>query len=739
MYIQNLRKAHAKGFEDAHGEEQLGMGIFIPNSAALSLYGGEEESHASLPGIESRILARQPGRRFREQPQIPQAEAEADRLSAAVSSGSPEGVKADMGRRLGADFSGVRFHTGQEAAVQADAMGARAFTSGLDVYFGAGGFEPSVAAHELVHTVQQGAVDSGASTLFTPLGGVQRKPSKRKEEKGETLAEASRRRLGNIGPLIAGVAKKVGHAFSAVGHKVKDAVVGKVDSMVRQHHRAVDALNNNREDYAAMSRKDRFLWTLKNPLARMTASRQTEGTKQRNEHRDRIEEYASKLAGETRYDLGDAAYDPFSDPELMGPQPAQDDMSILQGVGGMAGQAVGETAEKAQPAPIEKEIPDSMVKAQEIMGIAGKPLSIAALAPTPFAASRSAVDAAARGAGALTKTQMGAGVASGVLGGVRDMTAAVNHTMNVSKAAGNGQRSDAVAHGLNALGSGVSAGANLHKAIAFGQALSGNVSSLGATQRIIPAAGIFAGGAQATGGVVQGVSALRTRHKMGNRMEAMKERREKGELSSEEERLYRTLQQAGKMAEVRIATSGMDVASGALKVTGNAMTLGGVTSLAGTVVSGVGSGVDIAKGIVADKMKKSRRTAVVEEEIGLEKKIQELVDKGMDPRDAKHVVLKSMGFASGKRKEAFQHITMRRAADLYKQAEQGDEEAQGILSDMGLHQTGGHYSLQGVAERLGMESNTSWQSQMYETAHSRDVNPFALAAAENREKKKKKA
>lgn len=81
-----------------------------------------------------------------------------------------------MGQRMGADFSGVRFHTGAEAAAKADAMGARAYTSGADVYFGEGGFDPAVAAHELVHTVQQGVVDSGVSTMATPMGGVQMKP-----------------------------------------------------------------------------------------------------------------------------------------------------------------------------------------------------------------------------------------------------------------------------------------------------------------------------------------------------------------------------------------------------------------------------------------------------------------------------------------------------------------------------------------------------------------------------------
>ena len=79
-----------------------------------------------------------------------------------------------MGRRLGADFSKVRFHTGKDAEARADAVDARAYTSGADVYFGEGGFDPAVAAHELVHTAQQGMVDSSVATVSTPAGGVQR-------------------------------------------------------------------------------------------------------------------------------------------------------------------------------------------------------------------------------------------------------------------------------------------------------------------------------------------------------------------------------------------------------------------------------------------------------------------------------------------------------------------------------------------------------------------------------------
>lgn len=51
------------------------------------------------------------------------AEAEADRLSAGVNTGSLSGVKSEMGSRLGADFSGVRFHSDAASRARGDAMG----------------------------------------------------------------------------------------------------------------------------------------------------------------------------------------------------------------------------------------------------------------------------------------------------------------------------------------------------------------------------------------------------------------------------------------------------------------------------------------------------------------------------------------------------------------------------------------------------------------------------------------
>ena len=51
-------------------------------------------------------------------------------------------------------------------------MGAKAWARGRDVYFGSGGFDPKIATHELVHTVQQGAV-RGDTAQSAPFGAVQ--------------------------------------------------------------------------------------------------------------------------------------------------------------------------------------------------------------------------------------------------------------------------------------------------------------------------------------------------------------------------------------------------------------------------------------------------------------------------------------------------------------------------------------------------------------------------------------
>ena len=75
----------------------------------------------------------------------------------------PAAVRRQMEPRFGANFGNVRVHTGDAAAQQSAALNANAFTVGQHIFFGADKFQPQSAggqeliAHELTHTIQQGA------------------------------------------------------------------------------------------------------------------------------------------------------------------------------------------------------------------------------------------------------------------------------------------------------------------------------------------------------------------------------------------------------------------------------------------------------------------------------------------------------------------------------------------------------------------------------------------------------
>ncbi len=89
----------------------------------------------------------------------------ASRLSSTRGRGSnlDENTRGEMESNFGADFGNVRVHTGSEATQLSQDLGAKAFTHGSDIYFNQGQYNPNssegkhLLAHELTHTVQQGA------------------------------------------------------------------------------------------------------------------------------------------------------------------------------------------------------------------------------------------------------------------------------------------------------------------------------------------------------------------------------------------------------------------------------------------------------------------------------------------------------------------------------------------------------------------------------------------------------
>jgi hypothetical protein len=73
------------------------------------------------------------------------------------------GIAQKAGSVMGQDFSGVTVHTDSTADNLSRQIGAKAFTTGSDVFFQAGAYNPATSegqhliSHELTHVVQQGA------------------------------------------------------------------------------------------------------------------------------------------------------------------------------------------------------------------------------------------------------------------------------------------------------------------------------------------------------------------------------------------------------------------------------------------------------------------------------------------------------------------------------------------------------------------------------------------------------
>jgi hypothetical protein len=99
-----------------------------------------------------------------------------DQLNSTKGNGNmmDQDTKSFMESRFGADFSGIKIHTGNQAVQMSRDIEAKAFTTRNDIYFNQGQYEPNtyegkhLLAHELTHAIQQG---------FSP-GLVQRRPAR---------------------------------------------------------------------------------------------------------------------------------------------------------------------------------------------------------------------------------------------------------------------------------------------------------------------------------------------------------------------------------------------------------------------------------------------------------------------------------------------------------------------------------------------------------------------------------
>ena len=104
-------------------------------------------------------------------------------------------ARGELEAAFGDDFSDVRVHTDEQADRLTRAVDADAFTTGSDIFFRSGGYDPSgtagrtLLAHELTHVVQQRGAPAVHELTLT-------EPEEASEREAKAVAEEVARRRG---------------------------------------------------------------------------------------------------------------------------------------------------------------------------------------------------------------------------------------------------------------------------------------------------------------------------------------------------------------------------------------------------------------------------------------------------------------------------------------------------------------------------------------------------------------
>ncbi len=106
------------------------------------------------------------------------------------------GLQRKMGQAMGADFSRVKVHTDSQSDQLNKSIQARAFTTGQDVFFRQGAYQPGsrngqeLLAHELTHVVQQNGEAVGRSQVL-PQNKLQKDQGLERESKAKGVGTRS--------------------------------------------------------------------------------------------------------------------------------------------------------------------------------------------------------------------------------------------------------------------------------------------------------------------------------------------------------------------------------------------------------------------------------------------------------------------------------------------------------------------------------------------------------------------
>jgi len=134
-----------------------------------------------------------------------------DRIDAARGGGEslPDSIRESFEPHFGRDFNAVRVHTGSEANALSQSLQARAFTTGSDIFFRAGDYQPHteegkrLLGHEMTHVVQQGAAPisrapAGEGAAGSQSSEGQASPQPQKDEAAIEVEAAGERAASDL-------------------------------------------------------------------------------------------------------------------------------------------------------------------------------------------------------------------------------------------------------------------------------------------------------------------------------------------------------------------------------------------------------------------------------------------------------------------------------------------------------------------------------------------------------------
>ncbi len=241
--FQDERKAQAQETEEASPESDVAP-VISPSQAGALLKSpmNKVQRQAIIQSVGQHFGNRQVQRLVSQSQRSSSAGAEGgpleseliSRIQSERSNGQPmdTSVRREVEGTLGHDLSPVRVHSGEVASDLSSQMGAKAFTTGRDIFLGKGASASDTAliTHEATHTIQQGMSEDAPSSIGA--ANTEHEHAAEHNAAQGASAEAGVQRMGE--EEEEGVARMVDNSIQREGEEEEEGVQRSLEDSVQR-------------------------------------------------------------------------------------------------------------------------------------------------------------------------------------------------------------------------------------------------------------------------------------------------------------------------------------------------------------------------------------------------------------------------------------------------------------------------------------------------------------------------